>query len=122
MWKQGRIMNSCPGCQGHQAMGWKPTDLIRVYGKVLEKYEKVFFPNMQRVCPKCVSFSTIVTRDVDVSVARHWLHTTNLLPGFIRQQSEFIDAFKKETSKSYWDLLDPEIQIRIHSKLHLRYT
>lgn len=122
MWKQGHIMDSCPGCQGHQDMGWKPTDLIRVYGHILEKEGKVFFPNMQRVCPPVVPFSQLGKRDVDVSVARQWLQTSNVLPGFKTQQGKFLNAFEKNTSKEHWDLLDPEIQLRIHKKLHLRYT
>ena len=122
-WKRDETMATCPGCQGHVEYGWTPTDLIRVYGPVLNTYEKVFFPNLKRLCPPPVAYPNVdVYPHVDVHVATDWLRSANVLPGFKTQQRKFIHTFKKQPTKEHWDLMDPEIQIRIRTTLNLRYT
>ena len=115
-WRVGDIMNTCPGCIAHQRQGWTTQQLVDVYGPILERCEKVFFPRLER---HPITRSPM-PNDVDVNAARRWLKTCpDLLPGFRTQQKTFLDAFETSPTRANWNIIDPETQLHT---LHLRYT
>ena len=109
-------MDTCVGCIAHQKRGWTTQQLVDVYGPILERCEKVFFPRLDRQPITRRPFPT----QVDVDAARKWLETdTDLLPGFRTQQKTFLDAFETSPTRANWNTLDPESQLHT---LHLRYA
>ena len=114
-WHAQEIMETCSGCLAHKRMGWTPQQLIDVYGPILETCEKAFFPRLKR--PPLARQA--LPRHVDVSSARAWLETSDLLPGFRTQQRENVDVFESSPTRHHWNRLDPETQIHM---LHLKYT
>jgi hypothetical protein len=106
LWHQDKYMLCCPGCVAHRDAGWTPTTLLDTYGPMLLVADKAYFPAVAREFPP-------PPRTCPVSVlpqVYHWITQQGFMPGFIKQQSYFLQQYEKYGSKEWWDAVDPVVQ------------
>lgn len=125
------FMMCCSGCKGHvKETEWTIPLMMEYYGIPAETYGdrkfKIWFPKVDRKPPRDAN-NNIISREpwdpilmninwVDDRSAREFLLTNkkDYYPTFIKQQTEYIDAFLHQRIREHWNRLDPEIQYHIH--------
>jgi len=105
LWASNNFMLCCPGCVAHRDQGWDPAALQKVYGPMLAAAGRAYFPALAREFPPPARLPYAIYHTDGVE---EWLGTQDFLPGFVKQQSVFLNLYRDKST--HWEALDPVVQ------------
>lgn len=107
LWQQNKYMLCCPGCVAHRDAGWTPVTLLRNYGPMFAVADRAYFPSLARRFPP---LPRLLQKEAINSQVYTWLAQQGFLPGFVKQQGQFLQRYEKDGRMEWWQALDPLVQ------------